>query len=324
MAARKELANPFEKEKETPDAEPSDEGEGRVEVSLAESDEDDEDESDDASAAPTPRETARQRRTNRYKEMKEARFAAEQRVRELELERERERATYAAQSRAPQQPSESLDARYSKAMDDIYSEKQALSTQYEQLVAKGALTDDLKKMLWSKHRDLETKTVQLNAEYMRLRDPSNHPEHQAQSADRQAVVNWLKMEHGDILQHQMGPAILQYAAAEEARLIANGAPRDINTSKRSIEAAKLHFGLSRRPPPSPAQRARYNGASTSAGVGGGAPNGNGAPSIVLNKAQQQMAEARFPDLKPAEAYKRWAHGPGRKMLENRAARARGE
>jgi hypothetical protein len=205
-------------------------------------------------------------------------------------------------------------------MDELYNEKQALSTQYEQLVSKGALTDDLKKMLWQKQRELETRTVQLNTRYMQLRDPSNDPGYQQQNSSRQAVVNWLQMEHGDVLQHPQASAVLMYAQAEEVRLVQNGAPRDRNTAQRAIEAAKLHFGLSKRPPPSAAQRARYDGASSSAAAGGGSPNGGVPSTLVLTKAQQQMAEARFPKLSPQEAYKRWANGPGRRMLENRPSR----
>lgn len=323
MAREKEkddLANPFEKGVRSVPAEPE-EGAG-VEVKLSDP-EDDDDDDDDASpsvaeptrergaAAAPERATARERRRDRYKELKQ------------ELERERTARTalevrLAAPPPPPQQQGPGLDEQYSGAMDQIYSAKRDLAQQYAVAKSKGALDgpegEKLEKLLWQQHQQLDTRAAEINQQYAHYRNPANNPQHQKQ----QAVANWLQMEHGDVLSHPMGKAVLQYTVAEEARLVNGGAPPNMETARRAIETAKVHFGLSKRPAPTATQRARYDGASSSAGVGGGA--GGHAPStIVLTPAQQQMAEARFPNVSKTEAFKRWANGPGRRMLENRAA-----
>jgi hypothetical protein len=321
MAARKDgdLSNPFGKgEGEGAAApEPSEEGE-RVEVALEPDEDEDDDEPAAAGAAPAPqRESARDRRRNRYKEQKEGRERAE---RELEETRTRLRdleARVMAPQPAPQAPAEPLDAQYAKALDEIYAERQALAKLYNHFVSKGAFDESTEKLLWGKQRELDTRTARLNADYARLSDPSRQPGASGPTEAQRATQTWLQLEHSDVPAHPSGRAIMMYAAAEEARLVQNGAPGDLNTARRAMDAAKLHFGLTRRPAPSPERRARYNGAGSAGGTGGGAPNGNGGGTIVLTKAQQEMAEARFPNLPKEQAFKQWARGPGRKMLENR-------
>ena len=321
MAASKALQNPFEKGEETEDREvgEADESGGVVVPLHGEGDEDDEDDEGSA-AAPERTETSRERRRNRYKEQKEGRERAE---RERDEARARVAAYEAQQVQAPRQGPQgpSLDEAYKTEVDKIYAERQALSADYEHLVSKGALTDGLKKSLWDKQRELNTREARVNARYAQLSDPANHPGAQAGNEERNTTAQWLRMNHSDVVAHPNAQAILLFAQAEEIRLVSNGAPKDFATSEKAIAAAKLHFGLTKRPAASPALRRSYSGGATSVGAGG-APNGGGATSMTLTKVHQELAEARFPELKPEDAHKKWANGIGRKVLAARAAKAR--
>lgn len=313
------LKNPFEKEKPEPkpDVKPV-EGSEDVEVKLRSADDDDDESDDDdgdsSTADDEPRPTARQRRVNKYKEEKEGRAAAERRAAELERERDEWRMRASAPAPGSQK---SLDEQYKEALKEIYDEKKKLATAYEEASAKGPLNEYQKDMFWRRHQELEVQSGQITSRYAQIQSQGYQQQTQA-GPQQQALMTWLQLEHSDVLQHPQGRAVLMAAQAEEARLVSGGAPKDMETAKKAMNAAKLQFGLLKRPAPTETQRQRYSGGHSGAGSSGASPGGNNG-TMTLNKRQQEMAEARYPDLPPAKAHSKWAHGPGQKMLQNKRA-----
>jgi len=124
----------------------------------------------------------------------------------------------------------------------------------------------------------------------------------------QAITAVIKSQNPDIASN---PRAWDYARAEWERLRILGKKEGwelIGEVMRNTRQALRMADPNGRPAPTEAVRRKFSGVG---GGGGGVPEG--PRTVVMTKAQQNMAKAMYPKLEPKDAYKQWAKKVGRKL-----------
>lgn len=116
-----------------------------------------------------------------------------------------------------------------------------------------------------------------------------------QPPQQDGVAAIIQSEFPDVLSHrgQGGTNVaFQWADARYRQLLAEGKPTDLSTVRQAMTEAAGHFNTrpQQRPAPTATDQARLGGVSAQAGA-----RGNDR-SISLDKDQQRMALAAYPDL----------------------------
>lgn len=298
----KALENPFEKTEDK--AEQEDEAQSRVkarddEVEVSLDEKKDEDDEEGEAEEVESRAEKKRRRAERHRELREARDAAEQRAKDLEArisQIQQQQSQMQGWLQAQQAPQGDP---YQAELDRVWEEQQRLASEFETMVSKGALTDDLKKQYWQRHRQLDEYKSRVSYERAQANDPRNSPQYQ----HNQEIIRWLNRQHADVVNHHQRDAIIYAAQGEYMRMVAKGAPKDnFETYEKAMAATKRDWGLTKRPAPTDNQRERF------AGVPRGGGSGEAPRTVALSKAEQKMAVARYRGIAKdeTEAYRMWA------------------
>lgn len=118
----------------------------------------------------------------------------------------------------------------------------------------------------------------------------------------------IRQQYADVYGN---PNAVQYAEGEYRKLVASGHKGGPDTLDRAMKEARHAFRMTREPPPSATQRARFAGPPR----GRGGPGGAEPESIKMTPELRRMANAAFshvPDQN--KRYELWAKGPGKAML----------
>lgn len=310
MAARKDdrdpkaQAAPAPKKDREKDVERADDG--TVEVALSA----EEDEEEDDSGEPAPRRESRSSR--RYREMEEQSRRAQEEARAAA-----ERAV-AAERRAAELEAGRLQQQQSSDMDE---ELKRITQQRNNLAgliegrrrADGSFNATQEELAdWDRQANELTDREWLARErkFRGGNQPVN-PQQAAAIAHQQSLMS----RYGDVMQN---PQALLWARGQIAVRASRGERESWEMYDELATEARRLFQIGggnghsqqRRPPPDDATKRRFSGMPANGrGTAGG---GDDPGSLRLTKEQQSMATALYPKLKPAEAYQKWANGPGKR------------
>jgi hypothetical protein len=122
----------------------------------------------------------------------------------------------------------------------------------------------------------------------------------------------LQARYFDLAQN---PSAYRWLLGRLQQRLAEGADnRDLSVMDEIADEARAKFRIGRRrngPAPSDATRARHTGVPT----GMAAPPKEAPRGIKMDKHMKQMAISLYPNVPPKEAYKLWANGAGKRMIE---------
>jgi hypothetical protein len=265
------------------------------------------------SATPEPeRATRLERRRNRYREQQESRAAAERerddakreasQTREMLLNLQRQLMSQQQPQQAQQPKSDPLDDELAGA----FREQDMLYREYNQRQA--SLSAAEHEEFARKVRDLQKKIV-ITGGRIALRDQGGGVD--MRQIEAMMTAKRMREDHGDVISDENRR---MYMDGVWRQLRASGRPDDWDTLNDAAEQTRKRFGLPSKSKHAPSEgyKRKLSGVSRGAGAGG-----SSEPRVVtMTKEFRQMADASYRHIKdPAERYKRWATGPGRKLLE---------
>jgi hypothetical protein len=111
-------------------------------------------------------------------------------------------------------------------------------------------------------------------------------------------VAQFRPHYPDVFDHR--PA-LAYARAVWERMVHEGHPDNIETIRESLETARRDFNMGSSP-----RASGMRGKSTGIRAGHGSFGGGQSKVVWLSKDEKHMALARYPDVSPEDAYRRYA------------------
>lgn len=297
-----------EKVKERVEEKEQSEPDDPVEIDLDKADEEIEPLTADA------RESRQERRRNRYREIQDERTAALKRAEDAERREAETRNLFLQQlqqlPRPPQGPPQpdALD----KELDDTLAEQRLVYRDFNARAQANAITEADEREFQQKVQVLQKRLLTLGGKLaLRESGQQQNPEH----VKREVIRQQMMQMHGDVLGNQ---ATQMYCDGVYKQLRAMGRPDDWSTLEEAAEATRRNFGMpsrTRRPAPSEASKRKLTGMAR----GGGAPQNGDSPRVVtLSSQDKKMANALFKHIpSETERYKRWASGPGRRLLEKR-------
>lgn len=257
------------------------------------------------------RESRQERKRNRYREQQESRAAAEKRADDAERrEREtRELMVQLQRQAAPQQaPAPPKESEYDAELDAAFAEQDMVYRDFNsrQNVTPEEHAEFVKKVRSLQRRILIAGNKVGNHEMGVGKAPTEQQIRATMTAQR------LREEHGDVLGDERKR---MYMDGHWRMLMASGRSDDWSTLSDAAEATRRKFGMptkTRQAPPSDSYKRKLSGNARGAGGNGGSES----RVVVMNKDFKRMADASYRHIKdPAERYKRWAAGPGAKMID---------
>lgn len=301
MAIRKKNAFVEEPEETTESVQVED---SREEIEVSEDDVEESGADTEEQAA-----TRRQRRSDRGRkwreEVEERARQAEERARAAELQVAQARGYFEAQQRA--QPHEQVDPDEAELKEITRQQKEA----WVIWEANGA------RMTPQERGEFEERAQQLRSREHSTRTrlalrqhgiaPQADPNRQMAQMRLQMAVQTHAMDIAQAAQRD--PRVWRYGHAELQRLVAAGYPDNEETLKLAAENTRKQFGMPTRaaqstPRPSP-PRHSLGGVASSGHAGGPEPI-----KVVMTPSLKKLAEARYPELEPEAAHKKWAGGAG--------------
>lgn len=213
-------------------------------------------------------------------------------------------------ARASQQPQRDP---WEVAMEnEVTSRRASLRAEHENLVRSERYTPEQQQRMLAEWQKTEIRLQELvngRANYYRDMQAQQAAPQQETRAREIAAQEQIKIRYPDILANPRATAYMDLTFQRMTK--AEGRENNWDTGDLAAAETRRAFRMGTRPAPDAATKARYSG------VGGGA-NGhaNGDGSIDMIPKFKRMAEALFPDDKPSVAYKKWAQGPGKRMLAN--------
>lgn len=297
--AAKRLADKVKQRAEEPRPDP--ESNEPIEVSIDEDDDEDDDPVDTGRRGPTRKE----KKQNRYRQLMEERDADRARLQQLEQQNAQMQAYMQGlsqrQAPQPQQPED----------DPLEREYQSILRDQKLLLQEHAAYGQ--NITAEQQADMERRAAQLEKRklewggHMANRRAGIRP-----IPPEEAVKTQLMARFPDVMGN---PQAQSYMVATFNRLRARGLPDSMETVEEAVAETRrdLRIGAAARAPaPSPGMRTKLAGASRGSGGGGG----GGESSITMTKEYRAMADALYANIKdPMERYKKWARGPGRKLVE---------
>lgn len=181
------------------------------------------------------------------------------------------------------------------------------SEAYRQLIAKGHQVTQTDK---DEYQRLSAKIERQRIEMTADRLLEKRQAALSQRAGQEVMRTAIRTRHEDVYQK---PQAVAYAEGEFRKLRAMGKPDSAETLDVAMNAARRAFGLSKEPPPSEAQKARF----------AGSPRGQGAPGkepgvVRMTPELRRMANAKYSHVKDEEQrYKLWANREGKMLLEDK-------
>ena len=297
----------------TPSPEPTDEKPEKLSVEPDPNDDDAEQEGDTEEKKAERRERRKERGTLRA-------AAEEERRRREDLERQltEERAARAATEQTARMVAEYARSQAQPQVDpwqqaienEVQPKRQALMAEHRQLAESGKYTPEEQKRLaleWNKLDQRQQEIITHKALYYRDLQAQQTVPQQEERARIIAANEQIKIRYPDILQNPQAAEYMNLTFMRMTR--AEGKPNTWDTGDLAAAETRRAFKMGNRPAPDAATKARYSG------VGGGA-NGhtNGDGKIEMTGRFKKLAESLYPDMPPAKAHKKWAEGPGKKIL----------
>lgn len=275
-----------------------------------------------------PELTRQEKKRSRYREMSErarkadeleAQLAEERRQREEEnrrfqLQLQQQQLMWQQQGAHGQQRQQPDPVQ--TEIEGVEREQALLLKEWGQLQAKpGGVTQRDVDEYRQKALELQRKHQRLVAKSVLLENQQQHdPRAQAYEAQMQAVRGYLITTYPDVIQNDKARS---WAIARWHQRIAEGASDTRELVEKVMRETRQRFGLGgeQRPAPDARTRQQFSGVRN-----GGAGQRNDAPrKATLNKDQQKMALAMYPDLPEEKAYALWYTKVGSKQHSKAAS-----
>lgn len=276
-----------------------------VEVDLDKVDE----EIDESTVPERQQLSRRQKRQERFSTLVERQRMAEERAEAAERREREQRELFMAQLQRMQQPQQQ------KPEEDPLEAEWARVTQeqdlaYREFRSRQNVTPEEEAAFAQKAREFQRRMVTIGGKFAMRESGGGQP-----TADqiRSAVTaERMRTDYGDVMGDQRK---MLYFDGAWKQLVARGKPDDWSTMDEAAEATRRAFGMKTKRPasaPSDSYKRKLSGVSRGGGVGGTEDR----QVVTLTKERQKMANAMYSHIKdPAERQRRWAAGPGRRLLE---------
>jgi len=273
-------------------------------IDVSERDEDDEPEE------AAPRTSVRQeKKRNRYREMSERAAAAERSRQETEARFSQMLSLYERAITQQQKPQTPEKDEFDQRLENIYREQETLYTELQ--VKANRLTQADKDRIEKRAKELDAEKITVTVQ-KQLRAAGGMQQGGGQADTMQAI---LAMEYPDVTAHEDALGWAQGYYQMQRR---EGRQGSIDLAREAMTKARQRFRMgaspAHRPPPAMAARDKYAG--TGAGGSGSYDPDDDREQIVMNKAFQKMASAKYPLIKDEKKrLTMWAQGPGKRLLQ---------
>lgn len=271
-----------------------------------------EDEDDKPSASPEERITRKAKRQERIKRLLDEGKKNGEEVKTLKGELEALKAEtlrlqgfVAAQAQRPPEKTDGKDE-YDRELDAIY-EKQANAYNAAQAEIKAGTFDEKRSKYYEQvAREIETAKTRVHTRReLAQQEPARRAE--------QGQQRWVN-QYPDVYRD---PQAYQYAEATFRRkqaLLPQGSPVTEDMVHEVMRETMTTFKLGPKQAPSASEKSRLSGLPSSGSGGGSRSDGAG---IQMTPELRRMAIAAYGDLPEAEAIKKWANGPGKRLRERK-------
>jgi hypothetical protein len=259
---------------------------------------------------PEVRKARRQRRNERLQEQlrlgKRALDEVEA-LKERDAQRDRElaelRGMVAANQNARQQPPSDGKSDWDRRLDTVY-ERQRNAYAAAQAEIKAGTFDDKRQQHYDREaREIEAEKARIHAEQVLESREQYRRAEQAQQV-------WVQ-KYPEVYGNQQA---YQYAEATFRRRQALGEAVSNQLVEEVMQEAMTQFRLGPKKAPSASDRARLSGIASS---GTGQSTGRTDTGIQMTPELRRMAIAAYSDLPEAEALKKWANGPGKRLRDRK-------
>lgn len=264
-------------------------------------------EEDSPTASPEERLTRRRRRQERISRLLNEGKQSAEKVRELEEHRaktDRElaelRGMMAAQQAMRAQNDNGKDP-YEQRLDQVYAQQAEAYNAAQAEIQSGKFTPERQAHYERIARTIETQKTQIHTERAVAADRESRRGEQAQQV-------WVQ-KYPEVYNN---PKAFQYAQATWQQRLALGEQQTNALADEVFNEAITRFKLGAKPAPSASDRARLSGIPSAGGGGGKSSTG-----ITFTPELRRMAIAAYSDLPEAEALKKWANGPGKRLREKK-------
>lgn len=257
------------------------------------------------------RESRSEKRQNRYRAAQEARTAAEKRAEEAERRESQTREmllNIQRQMQQPQQPQQQKPDPLDEELNSVFKEQDLLFRDYNARAAQ--MTAAEHEEYANKVRALQRRLLVTGAR-LGMREEGINRQPDPRQLHAMMVAQRLKDDHDDLMSDQQRQ---MHFDGVWRQLRAEGKPDNWNTINEAAEISRRRFGLpsKNKQAPSDSYKRKLSGATR----GGGAGAGDSPRVVTMNKQHRAMADASYRHIKdPTERYKRWAAGPGKKLIE---------
>jgi hypothetical protein len=257
--------------------------------------------------------TRNEKRRERYRKIQEER--EQFRTEREQAQRERDQLRMEAQQMRqmlerfqPQPPQEDPLAEPREAVMKLFEEQELMYRDYSQRLPQ--MTEQEKAEYNKKFREMQLQMLIQGGE-LAVRKRGLHQAPSQEQIRSQVIQERLLHEHGDVMLDEQKR---QYCTGVWTMLRAKGKPDDWNTINEAAETTRKAYGLptrAPRPAPSDGYKRKLMGMGR-----GGASSGEEPRTVTMTGLHKQMANAAFKHIKdPNERYKRWAAGPGARLLD---------
>lgn len=254
-----------------------------------------------------------EKKRNRFREAQERAEAAER-------EAAHYRSLYETSQRpAPREdPAPGEDPKVKEVDNKLAEVRRRQKLLYQEFLAKqGKLSQQEIDQYERDNHSLRDEEGELIYERRRLREA---PQEEARrKADAQRAI--YQQKYGDIYAHERSREALIYAEGVYKQSLVRNAGRKTpeQLMDEAMDAARRDvLRTVKRPAPSESTRRRYAGEPSGPAAGAGDRD---VVSVPMTKEYRRMATALYPGMPENEAYKRWAKGPGKRIIQAQQRRA---
>ncbi|MDX2253284.1 MAG: hypothetical protein NW202_13445 [Nitrospira sp.] len=253
-----------------------------------------------------------ERRANRFRELQEERDALARQKLELEhaLSLSQRRQVHEEPQSKRNPDVERIDAE----LQDVFTQEEIL---LREIRAKAdSMTPEQMERYRKQGREIEIKKGTLINRRARAESAE---EDRRQMADA-AVQSQLYSKYKDVLDNQDARTYAEglirvKSVTERGRKTLDEITEDAMAETRRVVLRQA------RPTRTPSERSRFDGGPKAAG--GSGPDTGPVTQVVMHKAFRRMANEAFPHIKDEnERYKRWAKGPGARVMKEESRKSR--
>lgn len=262
------------------------------------------------------RESRAERRRNRYREAQERESAANKRAEDAERRYGEMQQMLQQHLRAvaPQQPQAPKEEPLAAELKSLFKEQDLLYRDYNA---------NRERLTAAEHEDFARKGRELQERMLDISTKKTLKEMGIGRAPDEKQVRAaifkqeMEVKHGDVMGDERKR---MYADGVWRQLIAEGRQDDWDTMDECMERTRRKFGMPSKTRRAPSES--YKSKLTGAGRGAGASGADKSQVVTMGKEYQIMADEAYRHIKDKnERYKRWAAGPGKRMLEKQSSKA---